>query len=154
MSLTQRLGKRGRFETGSKEAIGEYIMEKEIKKEESQKEDKAAEKPLDKMTVSELREIAKEIPGATGVHAMKKDALLALVKEASEVSEVKEEKPEKKTKKKAAKSTPGVKELKEKVQELRKEKQAAREAGDRHGIDILRRRINRLKKRARKIAQA
>ena len=40
------------------------------------------EKPLDKMTVTELREIAKEIPGITGVHGMKKPELLAAVKEA------------------------------------------------------------------------
>jgi hypothetical protein len=37
------------------------------------------DKPVDKMTVKELREIAKEIPGVTGVHSMKKDELLAAI---------------------------------------------------------------------------
>ena len=62
-------------------------MEEEIKKEETQEEKKeeqvAPEKPLDKMTVIELREfaLAKDL-GITGVHAMKKEELLPAVKEA------------------------------------------------------------------------
>ena len=49
-------------------------MEEEVKKdevtEEKQEEKEEKEKPLDKMTAPELREIAKEIPGVDGVHAM------------------------------------------------------------------------------------
>jgi len=101
------------------------------------------------MTVKELRDIALEIPGLEGVTAMKKDELLAVIKEEPVI---KEEEPEKK-KKKIAKTELNVKELKGKILQLREEKRAAREANDRHRIDILRRRINRLKKRTRKVVQ-
>jgi hypothetical protein len=38
------------------------------------------EKPLEKMTAKELRKVALEIPELTGVHAMKKEELLAAIK--------------------------------------------------------------------------
>ena len=40
------------------------------------------EKPLDKMTATELREIAMEIPEITGAHGMNKPDLLSAVKKA------------------------------------------------------------------------
>jgi len=46
-----------------------------------------------------------------------------------------------------------VKELKKKIVQFGLEKQKAREAKDRKKVDILRRRINRLKKQTRKVAQ-
>jgi hypothetical protein len=46
-----------------------------------------------------------------------------------------------------------VKQIKKKVVELREEKIAARQARDRNKVDVLRRRINRLKKMSRKAAQ-
>jgi hypothetical protein len=53
-------------------------MAEEVKNDEQQ-----AEKPLDKMTVAELREVLKkEVPDITGVTGMKKDQLLDAVKEA------------------------------------------------------------------------
>ena len=71
-------------------------MEEEIKKEEIKEEhQKEKEKPLDKMTVKELRTIALEIPNLTGVHAMKKDQLLRVIKETRGITE---EKPLKKRK--------------------------------------------------------
>ena len=70
-------------------------MEEEIKNEETREateeseevhEEKqevvAEEKPLDKMTVKELREVGKEIPDLSGVTAMKKDELVAAIKKA------------------------------------------------------------------------
>ncbi len=76
------------------EVKDEEVKDEEIKEEtveakpeavESQEEEKAEEtgeeKPLDKMTVPELKEIAKQIPGVTGASAMKKAELLSLVKE-------------------------------------------------------------------------
>ena len=121
----------------------------EPKEEKKTPEEKAPEKPLEKMTVKELKDIALEIPGLEGVTAMKKDELLAvIIKERG----IKEEKPAKEKKKKIDKPTLSVKELKGKILFLRDEKKAAREANDRHRIDILRRRINRLKKRTRKVA--
>ena len=47
----------------------------------SDKKTEATEKPLEKMTVKALREIAKEIPEITGAHGMKKDELLAAINE-------------------------------------------------------------------------
>lgn len=117
---------------------------------EGREEEEIPEKPLDKMTVKELKEVALRIPGLEGVTAMKKEELLAVIKEERGIEE---EKPEKKKKKKVSKTELSVKELKGKILELREEKRAAREANDRHKIDILRRRINRLKKRTRKTMQ-
>ena len=42
----------------------------------------AEEKPLEKMTVKELRDVAHGIEGLEGVSAMKKEALLIAIKEA------------------------------------------------------------------------
>jgi hypothetical protein len=126
--------------------------------EKETKDKQQTEKPLDKMTVIELREIAKQIPDVTGVSGMKKDQLLAIVKEARGIEE---EKPAKKkpAKKKTAKkkSSPSVKEmtvkeLKAEVVRLRAEKEELRKEGDRKKIDAMRRRINRIKKKTRKAA--
>ena len=57
---------------------------------ENQKESK--EKPLEKMTVKGLREMAKEIPGITGVHGMKKDELIHAIKDAKSIEDEPEEK--------------------------------------------------------------
>ena len=46
-------------------------------------------KPIEKMTAVELREVAMEIPGVAGAHAMKKEELLPLVKEAWGIEDVK-----------------------------------------------------------------
>ena len=124
-------------------------MEEEEKKEEIQEgKEQEQEKPLDKMTAKELREIAIEIPGVTGVHAMKKEQLLEIIKEAKGI---KDEEPVKK-KKKAPKKEVEKKELKTKIVSLKKEKEEAYTARDKKKVDILRRRINRLKKRTRKVA--
>lgn len=126
-------------------------MEEESKKEETQAEkEKAPEKPLDKMTVKELREIALGIEGITGVHAMKKEELLNAVKEAKGIVD---EEPAEKAKK-APKVDGSVGTLKQKIVALKKEKEAARKSKDKKKVDIYRRRINRLKKKTRKAAQA
>jgi hypothetical protein len=109
------------------------------------------EKPLNKMTAKELKEIAKEIPGVAGVTAMKKEELLVVIKKHRGIED---EKPAKKKKVKTDGLAAGIKELKEKISQLREEKREARKAKDRHKIDILRRRINRLKKQTRKVARA
>ena len=131
-------------------------------------DEQQADKPLDKMTVAELREIAKEIPDVKGVSSMKKDQLLAAIKGAPEVVEEEpaakkaaEKKPAetKKTPKKTAKKKSSgppkkmtVKELKEEIARLRVEKEELRKSGDRKEINALRRRINRMKKMTRKAA--
>ncbi len=132
-------------------------MEEEIKpeetKEDSEKaqEEKAEEKPLDKMTAPELRELAKTIPGVSGVHAMKKDELLAVIKE---FRGIKDEEPPKKKETETKKSTISPKELKLKIARLREERDKARESKNKKDVDILRRRINRMKKQTRKVAHA
>ncbi|MEJ2587946.1 MAG: transcription termination factor Rho [Deltaproteobacteria bacterium] len=103
-------------------------------------------KPLDKMTVPELKDVAMDIPGVTGVSAMKKDELLALIKEYWEIEDDE-------TQKKAEKPVATIKNLKEKIVQLREEKENARAANKRDRVDILRRRINRLKKQTRKVAR-
>jgi hypothetical protein len=113
-------------------------IEKEIKEEK-----KELEKPLEKMTVKELKEVALEIPGVTGVTAMKKGELIDIIKQDRGIED----------KKKTIKPTASVKELKKKIVQFRLDKQEARKAKDRKKVDILRRRINRLKKKTRKIAQ-
>ena len=130
-------------------------MAEETREEEAQEEkteqgqDLELEKPLDKMTAPELREVAKEIPGVTGVHAMKKADLLDVIKE---YQGIQDEEPKKK-KKKVGKVKLSVKEMKDKIAQLKKEKDAARQASDRKKVDLLRLRINRLKKKTRKVAQ-
>ena len=126
----------------------EEIKQDEIKEDKHQEDEHAKEKTLDDMTVTNLRDIAKDIPGVTGATAMKKEDLLSLIKEYRGIQEG----PEKK-KTKEERSKLNIKELKEKIAVLRMEKKAARESNDRHMIDILRRRINRLKKQTRKLVQ-
>jgi cell division protein FtsX len=118
-------------------------IEKEIKEERQE-----LKKPLEKMTVKELKEAALEIPGVTGVTAMKKEELLDIIKKDRGIED---EKPAHEKKKK---STSSVKELKKKIVQFGLDKQKARKAKDRKKVDILRRRINRLKKQTRKMAQA
>ncbi len=127
------------------------IIRKDRGIEEVPEEVKEPEKPLEKMTAKELRDVAREIPGVSGAHAMKKDELLAVIKEARGI---KEERPVSKKRGKAGKHTLNVKELKEKIVRLGDEKKGARAASDRKRVNVLRRRINRLKKRTRRVAQA
>jgi hypothetical protein len=122
-------------------------MAEEVKNDKQQ-----TEKPLDKMTVVELREAAKkEIPDIKGVSGMKKDQLLTAVKEARGI---KDEKPAKKKKKKTAgpKKEMTIREIKQEIVRLRTEKESIRPEGDKKKIEIIRRRINRLKKMTRKAA--
>ena len=115
------------------------------------KEEKQAEKPLEKMTVVELREVAKEeIPGITGVTGLKKDELLVAVKEARGIED---EKPAKNKKKTAGpKKKMSVKEMKQEITRLRAEREALRQEKDKNKLGIIRRRINRLKKMTRRAA--
>ena len=118
-------------------------------KEETKPTAPEFEKPLAKMTVVELKEVAKEIPGAVGVTAMEKPELLSLIKE---YYSLEDEAVEKKKTVKKVKAKASVKELKAKSIELRGKKTEVRKAGDPKQINILRRRLNRLKKQTRKVA--
>ena len=126
-------------------------MNEDCNKDDTQKKSSGAdEKPIDKMTAKELREVAAQIPDVTGVHAMKKEDLLKIIKAHRGIQD---EKPVKKKKIKKDKSGLSRRALKAKIIELKKQKGEAREAKDKRQVDILRRRINRMKKMTRKVAQ-
>ena len=122
----------------------------EEKTEETEVKVPEFKKPLDKMTAIELREVAVDIPGVAGVHVMKKEELLPIIKE---YYGIEDEAPEKGKKKKVKKPAASPKELKAKIIQLREQREKARETLDRKQLDVLRRRINRLKKQTRKAAQ-
>ena len=99
-----------------------------------------SDKPLDKMTVKELREVAKEIPEITGVHGKNKAELLAAIKEARGVKE------------KPKKADRSVRALKKAIKALRRKQAQAAEADDMKMAAIYRRRATRLKKKTRSAA--
>lgn len=113
-------------------------------------EDKKAqnEKPLDKMTVTELRDIAKDIPGVAGVHAMKKEELLVIIKEDRGI----EDTPKKKAGGPKPKDQVSVKELKSQIKALKQKRREALTGNDKKMATIYKRRISRLKKKSRKAA--
>jgi len=120
--------------------------------DETQEKGTQHEKSLDKMTAKELREVAAGMAEITGAHGMKKDELLAAIKKAQGIEETA---PVKKKKVTTTASGPiTVKEMKAKIVQLRKEQEEIRQDGDRKQMKILRRRLNRLKKRTRRMAQA
>ena len=99
------------------------------------------EKPLEKMTAKELREVAKELPEITGVHGMVKADLLSAIKAARGIEEEKPAKPKK-----------AAGDIKKAIKDLKKARQAALEAKDSKMATIYKRRISRLKKKSRKAA--
>ncbi|RJR39729.1 MAG: transcription termination factor Rho [Deltaproteobacteria bacterium] len=107
------------------------------KKERKEKK----EKPLDRMTATELRKYALDMGEITGVHGMNKEELLAAIKEVKGIKD--EGKGEKVS----------MRDLKEKAREMRNKKQEAIAAGEpQKKIDIIRKKANRLKKRTRRAA--
>ena len=116
------------------------------------KKTETTDKPLEKMTVKALREIAKEIPEITGVHGMKKEELLVAINEVRGV-EPKTVKADKSIKGKPVKKTgasPG--EIKKRIKALKAQRQAALGAKDKKMATVYRRRISRLKKKSKKAA--
>lgn len=105
------------------------------------KEKQVKEKPLDKMTAKELREMALGLEGIVGVHAMNKAELIAAIKEAKGIVD-------QTTKQKAV----DVRALKAKIRELRRKRDEAKEAGNNKLADAFRRRISNLKKKTRRAA--
>jgi MinD-like ATPase involved in chromosome partitioning or flagellar assembly len=99
------------------------------------------EKPLDKMTVKELREIAKQIPDIVGVHGMNKGDLLVAIKAHRGITD--------EPKKKASSS---VRDIKAKIRTLKVKRAAAKAENNQKMFDIYRRRISRLKKKTRQAA--
>jgi hypothetical protein len=104
----------------------------------AEKVDEGKEKALEKKTVKDLREMAKEMPGIVGVHGMKKEELLVAIKE---VKGIKDE-PVKK-------ADASVAEIKKKIKAIKAQRQAALEAKDSKMATIYKRRVSRLKKKSR-----
>ncbi len=105
------------------------------------KKKEVKEKPLEKMTAKELREVGKQIPEITGVYGMNKPELISAIKKARGI-----EKDTKKT------SSASVREIKKKIKESRAKRMAALESNDNKMAEIYRRRIKRLKKKTRRAA--
>jgi len=108
------------------------------------------EKPLEKLTVKELREIAAEIPHERAVHDMKKEELVAFIKEARGI---KDEAPAKK-KKHVAKIKLTKPELKTRMRELKVLRSEALESKEIKKAVMLRHQISQLKKKSRHVAAA
>ena len=104
-------------------------------------------KQLPKMTIKELRDLAKEL-GAEGVSGMKKEALLDFICKAKGITELGTHKVVKKEKKSL-----NIKELKQHIGSVKAKRTEALGKGDKRMATIYRRRINRLKKMTRKIAK-
>jgi DNA-binding transcriptional MerR regulator len=107
------------------------------KKEKAEKK----EKPLEKMTAKELRDLGMTIPEISGVHGMNKEEVLAAIKKARGIKETPVKKGDR-----------SMRQLKEKIKELRNKKIEYREKNDKKAIDQLRRRIGRMKKKTRDAA--
>ncbi len=109
------------------------------------------EKPLEKLTAKELREMALGLPGIHGVHAMKKEELITAIRAAKGITEP-EPKKEKKVVPKKEKVVLTVAQLKQKVKELRAKREELLQQRNLKMAAILRKRISRLKKQTRRAA--
>ena len=107
------------------------------------KEKVKKEKPLEKMTAKELREMALELEGIVGVHAMNKQELIEAIKKIKGIVDEKKKRTD-----------IDVRAIKKKIKELRELKKQAKEKGDKKKVEILRRRMSRLKKQTRRAAAA
>ena len=101
-------------------------------------------KPLDKMTAKELRElIIAKLPMIQGASGMDKDQLVSAVKQVLGISEEEGAKSPYKAQ---------ILSMKAQMKEMRAKKAA--EGVSRKEKDILRRKVNKLKKRSRNLAKA
>jgi len=105
------------------------------------KKKEVKEKPLEKMTAKELREIGKQIPEIKGVYGMNKAELISAIKKAKGIEDDI-----------GKKSDSSVREIKKKIKALKDEREAALNQNDEKKAKIYRRRISRLKKKTRRAA--
>ena len=99
------------------------------------------EKPLEKMTAKELREMAAGISEITGAHGMNKAELIAEIKKARGITDDA-----------SKKVTHDVREVKKAIKTLKAKRVDALSAGDKKTATICRRRISRLKRKTRRAA--
>jgi hypothetical protein len=99
------------------------------------------EKPLEKMTAKELRELAKNIPEIVGASGMNKAELISDIKKSKGIVED------------VAKNKSGTaREIKQKIRVLRVAREKAADAKDDKMALVYRKRLNRLKKKSRRVA--
>lgn len=103
------------------------------------KEKQQKEKPLEKMTATELREVTTEIPDIVGASGMNKPELVSAIKKARGIVEAP---------KKAGRD---IRKLKKTMRDLRKEYESKLKEDDEMAA-IWRRKIIRLKKKTRRMA--
>jgi hypothetical protein len=121
-------------------------MSEETHKKEHKPHD---DQHLDKLTVKELREMAAEFPHEKAIHDMKKEELIAFIKQAKGIKEeghVHKHKPKGKIKL----TKP---EVKAKIRELKVLHWQALEGNDTRKSALLRHKISRLKKISRRVAE-
>ncbi|MDD2390991.1 MAG: Rho termination factor N-terminal domain-containing protein [Desulfobacterales bacterium] len=99
------------------------------------------EKPLEKMTAKELRELAIQLPEITGVHGLNKAELISEIKKARGIPEDA-----------GKKSNDSNRETKDKIRDLRVRLEAYLKADDSRMAGIFKKRINQLKKKTRREA--
>jgi hypothetical protein len=104
-------------------------------------EKKIKEKALEKMTSKELRVIALEIQGITGVHGMNKPELISEIKKVRGIEE-----------KVVQKKDSSIREVKAKINALKIKQKELIETNDLKRVKQLRRRISKLKKKTRRAA--
>jgi len=103
------------------------------------KKKEAKEKPLEKMTAKELRDVAKEISEITGAHGMNKEELVSSIKKARGIED-----------KIVGKANSSIRDIKKKIKTLKADRSKALEAEDKKLAAIYRKRIIRLKKKTRR----
>jgi hypothetical protein len=107
----------------------------------SEKEIEIWGRPLEKMTTTDLREVAKGLEGVSGVHGMKKEELIAALRASKGiVVEV------------VKKVDASIHSLKKQIRSMQAKRSAAIEAKDRKLATIWRRKISRMKKKTRRAA--
>ncbi|NLI82779.1 MAG: transcription termination factor Rho [Deltaproteobacteria bacterium] len=106
------------------------------------KDKEKKEKPLDKMTAKELREMALSLGNIVGVHGMNKLEIIAAIKEVKGIVD----------EGRSRKADIDVRSIKAKIRELKAKRAQAKESGNAKLADAFRRRISNLKKKTRKAA--
>jgi hypothetical protein len=97
------------------------------------------EKPLEDWTIKELREEALKVPNIQGIHGMNKREIIDFLRAEKGLPPAA-----------SKKNSDGVRVFKEKVKQLRAVLvQERREGATRNKLDILRRKVSRMKKRTR-----
>lgn len=101
----------------------------------------AKEKPLEKMTSKELRELAMPMEEITGASGMNKGELISAIRKVRGIEEPV-----------SRKKSGSIREMKHKMKALKAQREAALKEEDEKMAAILRKRILRLKKKTRRVA--